>query len=159
MMGRAYCVKKMAGAILLPVGRLGPQGNMEEERMSHYYPELSSTNEVIQTELEQVIADQLSDLEDEPASYFDLTQSHVMIELKYLINTRARPSGIVNANKLMQLAKIGTGYKRDPIIVKAYGSGRWLVVDGNSTTINAVHSGWKQLPCAVTEGSPDGALA
>lgn len=136
-----------------------PNKLAEEELLNPYYPELNSANQVVKTTLEQTIMDQLSVLEDDPRFYFDLTQNHLMIAVKYLINTRARPNGIVNANKLMQLAKIGTGSKREPILVEAYDSSRWLVLDGNSTTINAVYSGWMHLPCAISESSSEGSLA
>lgn len=121
--------------------------------MNRTYPELNAVNQVTMKTLEQTIVDRLLVLQDDPRCYFNLDRKHVMIKVQHLINTRSRPTGIVNANKLMHLAKSGEGSKREPILVKSYDRVRWLVLDGNSTTINAVYSGWSHVPCAVTENT------
>lgn len=113
------------------------------------YPELNNETCVVTTTLDQSLEAQLSVLGDDPGSYFDLSVEHQMIDVANLIAIRARPNGIVNANKLMKLARIGEGSKRKPILVRPFDHNRWLVVDGNSTTINAIFSGWHYLPCTL----------
>lgn len=91
----------------------------------------------------------LQRLEDNPNLYFDLSQAHTLIPLPQLINTRAREKGIANANKLMQEAAKGTQAKRKPISVRSWDEKLWLVMDGNSTLVNARFSGWQAIPCAT----------
>ncbi|WP_426289731.1 hypothetical protein ACN9MC_35085 (plasmid) [Ensifer adhaerens] len=95
------------------------------------------------------IAASLAWLPDDPSLYFDLREAHLLIPLAHLVNTRARERGIVNANRHMLAAANGRQEKRKPLTVRALGDELWLVVDGNSTLLNARHSNWRAIPCSA----------
>ncbi|WP_224393565.1 hypothetical protein [Ensifer adhaerens] len=97
--------------------------------------------------LNEQIAAELTALPDDPALYFDLCGAHLLIPLDKLVNTRARDKGIVNANRHMQGGAKGNPKKRKPLTVRALDNALWLVVDGNSTLINARYSNWRAIPC------------
>jgi ppGpp synthetase/RelA/SpoT-type nucleotidyltranferase len=73
--------------------------------------------------------------------YFIRTPNSREFDLHSLVATRARDKGVSNANELMILASEGKTAKREPIKVRPLGS-QFVVVDGNSTFVNAVFSGW-----------------
>jgi hypothetical protein len=73
--------------------------------------------------------------------YFIRTPNSREFDLHSLVATRARDKGVSNANELMILASEGKTAKREPIKVRPLGS-LFVVVDGNSTFVNAVFSGW-----------------
>jgi len=82
-----------------------------------------------------------------PHRYFMIGPSTMTIGLDQLIASRARPTGIVNANCLMQQAYRGTIALRPPLRVMKLADELWVVADGNSTFVNALVSGWPDLPC------------
>ncbi|WDZ79406.1 hypothetical protein PWG15_28520 (plasmid) [Ensifer adhaerens] len=120
---------------------------MKTEEMSLKYPTLRPDGAVVEIELDQNIAFTLARLPDDPSLYFDLGQPHLLIPLKQLVNARARERGIVNANRHMLAAAKGNQEKRKPLTVQSLGNELWLVVDGNSTLLNARHSKWQAIPC------------
>lgn len=83
--------------------------------------------------------------------YFDLSRPHVLMPLKQLAGTRARPDGIISANKLMAQAAKGELSKRAPISIARRENDVWAVLDGNSTFVNASFSNWASIPCAIAE--------
>lgn len=87
-------------------------------------------------------------LPEDPSLYFDLREAHLLIPLVHLVNARARERGIVNANRHMLAAANGRQEKRKPLTVRALNNELWLVVDGNSTLLNARHSHWRAIPCS-----------
>jgi len=93
------------------------------------------------------IVSQLSALPYGHASYFDVRGEYKLLRMDRLVASRARPEGIVNANKFMAMAASGQIDKRAPISVRTVEGGLVAVVDGNSTFINAVFSGWPDIPC------------
>ncbi len=95
------------------------------------------------------IAASLARLPEDPSLYFDLREVHLLIPLVHLVNARARERGIVNANRHMLTAANGRQEKRKPLTVRALDNELWLVVDGNSTLLNARHSNWRVIPCTV----------
>ncbi|MBK5566961.1 hypothetical protein [Ensifer sp. SSB1] len=95
------------------------------------------------------IAALLTRLPDDPSLYFDLGEPHLLIPLEQLVNTRARDRGIVNANRHMLTAANGRQEKRKPLTVRPLGNELWLVVDGNSTLLNARYSNWRAIPCST----------
>ncbi|MEI3855979.1 MULTISPECIES: hypothetical protein [Ensifer] len=99
--------------------------------------------------MNQEIVAALARLPDDPALYFDLGEPHLLIPLEQLVNARARERGIVNANRHMVAAAKGNQEKRKPLTVRALGNELWLVVDGNSTLLNARHSNWRAIPCCT----------
>jgi len=66
-----------------------------------------------------------------------------------LVFSRARAEGIANANILMIEAAAGHRARRAPIRVRELGDERWHVIDGNSTAINALFSGWPDIPADI----------
>ncbi len=90
----------------------------------------------------------LARLPDDPSLYFDLGEPHVMIPLGQLVNARARDRGIINANRHMLAAAKGNE-KRKPLTVRPLENALWLVMDGNSTLLNARHSKWQTIPCRI----------
>lgn len=105
--------------------------------MSHEYLILEPDGELKSIALDQDFLSALAVLPEDPALYFDLDQPHQYIPLGSLVNVWAREKGIVNANLLMQEAANGNQEKRKPLTVRAMTDQLWLVVDGNSTLINA----------------------
>lgn len=81
--------------------------------------------------------------------YFKDLDSAVSIRADQLVASRARPDGLVNANELMRRAAAGEIERRAPITVRPLADARFLVVDGNSTFLNGLASGWPDLPCKV----------
>lgn len=81
--------------------------------------------------------------------YFELSGDFVLCPVQNLIATRARPEGIVNASKLMKQAACGQQPKRAPITVDKWRELNLIVLDGNSTFLNALYSGWADIPCTI----------
>jgi ParB-like chromosome segregation protein Spo0J len=88
-------------------------------------------------------------LAEDPWKYFDKVPGTIMVAVSKLDTTRARPSGIKNAEKYMKLAYDGKGGRREPITIRKIAGGRYSVVDGNSTTAIAKKHGWKKIPATL----------
>jgi hypothetical protein len=110
---------------------------------------LTADGSVEDHEIEAELAAVLKPLPYAPERYFIIGQTTTMVPLDRLVASRARPNGIRNANVLMLQAHQGTIPRRAPVTIKALPGNRWLVVDGNSTLINALASDWPDLPCDV----------
>ena len=82
--------------------------------------------------------------------YFDRTPESREFEMQLLVATRVREDGVLNANKLLTLAREKRTSKRAPIKVRAFGS-RFAIVDGNSTFVNAKFSGWSIILAELIE--------
>lgn len=93
------------------------------------------------------------ELPSQHEKYFIVGQDTKSVAISLLIFTRARPEGIVNANRLMREAAAGRVARRRPIIVHPRDDGRLQVIDGNSTAINALISGWKDIPADIQTAS------
>ena len=122
---------------------------MKTDEMSLKYFTLRPDGAVVEIELNQDIAATLARLPDDPSLYFDLGEPHLLIPLEQLVNARARERGIVNANRHMLTAAKGNQEKRKPLTVQSLDNALWLVVDGNSTLLNARHSKWRAIPCCT----------
>ncbi|MFZ4507900.1 MAG: hypothetical protein ACOYON_09420 [Fimbriimonas sp.] len=81
--------------------------------------------------------------------YFTRPVGSVELPLSVLVPTRARPEGIANAAERMDLAAIGQFTKRAPIQVADIGSGKYEIVDGNSTYAVAAERGWETIRCQI----------
>lgn len=90
---------------------------------------------------------------EDPWKYFNRVPGAFLVPLKDLETIRARPKGIANAEKYMQIAYEGKGKRRDPISVSKLEHGKWRVEDGNSTTNIARKHGWKYIPAVEVEAS------
>lgn len=88
-------------------------------------------------------------LPEDPWKYFKKIPGTIMVAVSKLDTTRARPKGIKNAEKYMQLAYDGEHDVRKPITVRKKDGGRYDVVDGNSTTAIAKKNGWKKIPATL----------
>lgn len=122
---------------------------MKVEEMSPMYLTLRPDGAVGEIELNPEIAAELVTLPDDPSLYFDLGEAHLLIPLERLVNARARERGIVNANRHMLAAAHGNQERRKPLTVRTLSNELWLVVDGNSTLLNARHSNWRAIPCST----------
>ncbi len=122
---------------------------MKAEEISLKYPTLQPDGAVVEIEFNQEIAATLVLLPDDPSLYFDLSEPRLLIPLEQLVNARARERGIVNANRHMVAAAKGNQEKRKPLTVQSLGNELWLVVDGNSTLLNARYSNWRSIPCCI----------
>jgi len=122
---------------------------MKAEEISLKYSALRPDGAVVAIEFNQDIAASLAWLPDGPSLYFDLSEPHLLVPLEHLVNARARERGIVNANRYMVAAAKGSLEKRKPLTVQSLGNELWLVVDGNSTLLNARHSKWRAIPCCM----------
>ncbi len=86
--------------------------------------------------------------------YFVLGSDHVLVPIGQLLLTRARQDGIGTARAVMAEAARGMHPKRQPIAVRRHARYRYLVLDGNSTTIVARCAGWVDLPCILEDPPP-----
>lgn len=90
-------------------------------------------------------------LREDPWAYFLKVPGAILVPVDKLETTRARPTGIENAEKYMYQAAYEGGKRRKPISVKKSEHGKWTVLDGNSTTAIAKKHGWKHLPAIETD--------
>lgn len=113
------------------------------------YNLLTEDGSVLSETFDSALCAELPSLPEDPWAYFEKPAGTRMVPTDRLINSRARPKGIRNANRLMQAAARGETARRAPISVAARPDGYWLVLDGNSTTLNALLSGWRAIPAIV----------
>lgn len=86
--------------------------------------------------------------------YFTSPPGAVDLPLESLSPTRARPEGIRNAARLMDLAALGSHPRRAPLSVRPRPGGGWDVLDGNSTFAIARERGWPTIRCLVATAPP-----
>ena len=89
----------------------------------------------------------LTKLPEDTWKYFEKVPDTILVDIDKLVPTRARPEGIIEANKRMQQLLS----RRKPLDLKDNGDGTYSILDGNSTYANALHSEWKELPGVVVE--------
>lgn len=119
------------------------------QAMSVTYKLLDEDGSIAEATLEREFVQELVFLPDNPTDFFRLEGDVIFLELAALVNSRARPQGILNANGYMRQAANGDMEKRQPISVSPLSENLWQVVDGNSTVLNALLSGWSKVPCIV----------
>lgn len=101
---------------------------------------------LVQINLDDEQFQPLAKLPDDLEKYFLVSDTALLVGIPTLLPTRARPKGVKNANALMRDALNGKVPRRKPIeISRDVISGRRLVLDGNSTLLNALHSGWPKV--------------
>ncbi|WP_286964604.1 hypothetical protein [Methylobacterium sp.] len=103
-----------------------------------------------QLALDEAVLAELSSLPERHADYFDLSGAHVVVPVALIVASRARLSGIISANSLMQKAADGVQSVRKPITLAKLPNNEYLVLDGNSTFVNGVLSGWSSIPCEIS---------
>ena len=86
-----------------------------------------------------------------PERYFELNVPSAPIRLENLVLSRVRPRGVANAANLMRASFEGKHPKRRPVSVRQLRHPLFLVVDGNSTVINARSSHWPDIPCQLID--------
>jgi hypothetical protein len=96
------------------------------------------------------VVNALSSLVECPDAYFRRTASSALVPVELLVASRIRNEGVINANRLMLLAAKGAVSKRSPVRIRRVHS-RFLVLDGNSTFINAKFSNWQTLLCEIVQ--------
>jgi hypothetical protein len=109
---------------------------------------LANSRDITAVRIPREIADALISLPEGSDSYFARTPTCQLVSVAELVASRVRPEGVVSANKLMALAARNMIEKRQPLKVRRFGS-KFLVVDGNSTFVNAKFSGWNWILCEV----------
>lgn len=119
--------------------------------MQIIYKIIDEDGVVSSVELDELTAAKLNVLPDRPLDYFQIDDATFFLEVHLLVNSRAREKGIINANDFMGQAAMGFKEKRKPIKVERSAKGHWMVVDGNSTVINAIASGWSAIPCCMAQ--------
>jgi len=97
------------------------------------------------------IREKLTPLPYDHGRYFKAVKGLVLVQVGLLTPSRLRPGGILRANELMIKAYHGEWTKRDPIVVTKAVGGTFLIKDGNSTYMNAVFSGWKDIPAVYAK--------
>jgi len=99
----------------------------------------------------KVYRQQLSKMEDggklpeKMENYFIKTRKTKLLKMSDLLPNRARPEGIVNAEKYMRLAAEGKKEKRKPITVYHSARNYYRIYDGNSTYAVAKQNGWENI--------------
>jgi len=112
------------------------------------YP-IFQDNAVVSVELPAHIEERLAALPYRHDAYFLTSDATVCLNLGELVFSRAREKGILNASTLMMDAFSGKGAKRAPISVSATEGGGFVVIDGNSTALNALFSRWTDIPAII----------
>lgn len=101
-------------------------------------------------ELKQYLFQTLDDdnkLPNGHARYFTSPHGVFLVPIAHLVLGRVRDGAVERANALMRQAYDGQIAARPPVDVRRLADQRWLVVDGNSTCMNAIISGWPDIPC------------
>jgi len=124
---------------------------MKADIVSRTYLALEANRAGGKMELNQEIAAALASLPDDPSLYFDHGEAHLLFPLEQLVNVRVLERGIISANRYMLASARGKQEKRKPLTVHALGSRLSLVVDGNSTLLNARHSNWRAVPSTTVD--------
>jgi hypothetical protein len=118
------------------------------------FPILTVDGEVNYYQLDQNLANSLVPLPYQHDRYFVIGPATIFLPTAALIFTRVRPTGVLNANTLMLEAAAGKREARKPISVRAFGNGKWQIVDGNSTAVNGLTSGWSDIPAEISVEKP-----
>lgn len=115
------------------------------------FPILTSDGEVKYHLFDQNFLTSFKPLPPQHNRYFVVGPATRYLPVSSLVFSRARPEGIANANVLMREAAAGRLDRRVPVSVRRLDNERWHVMDGNSTAINALLSGWEDIPADVEE--------
>lgn len=110
----------------------------------------SVSGQITEVQIAPEVVEAARALPHSPERYFEMRNS-ISLPVPQLVLSRSRPEGIANALKLMLAAYNGLQPRRAPIDVRRLDNERYLVLDGNSTAIVAVASGWPAIPCLVIE--------
>jgi hypothetical protein len=111
---------------------------------------LSEFGVIEETEIHENVTQALLRLPDQPHAYFERTPNSQLIPIDLLVASHVRSDGVLNANKLMKLAGQNAVAKRQPLTVRRFGD-RYLVLDGNSTFVNAKYSDWTHVVCEIQQ--------
>jgi hypothetical protein len=113
------------------------------------FPIMTADGEVKYNCLSREILESIETLPLQHDRYFVIGPTAIYPQISQLVFRRARPEGVANANALMREAAAGQVDRRAPIRVRSLKDGRWLVIDGNSTGINALFSDWPDIPAEI----------
>jgi hypothetical protein len=113
------------------------------------FPILGADGEVKYNRMDPVLLESLKLLPLQHDRYFVVSPTTLLLPVSMLVFSRARPEGVANANILMREAAAGHHSRRAPIRVRELDDGRWHVIDGNSTALNALFSDWPDIPADV----------
>lgn len=115
------------------------------------FPILTAEGAVNYNLIDLALFESLEPLPLQHDRYFVVGATTIYLPVSMLVFSRARLEGIANANILMREAAAGQRSRRVPILVRELGDGRWYVVDGNSTAMNALFSGWPDIPADIDQ--------
>ena len=113
------------------------------------FPILTADGKIKYDRIDPTLLESLRPLPLQHDRYFVIGTATICVSVSKLVLGHARPEGIANANILMREAAAGQRSRRVPIRVRELGDGRWYVVDGNSTAMNALFSGWPNIPADI----------
>jgi hypothetical protein len=115
------------------------------------FPIMTPGGEVKYHPLSHEVLESIETLPLQHDRYFVIGPAAIFPQISQLVFSRARPDGVANANTLMREAAAGHRDRRAPIRVRSLKDGRWLVIDGNSTAINALFSDWPDIPAEIEQ--------
>jgi hypothetical protein len=115
------------------------------------FPILTSEREVKYHRIDPAVLKSFKPLPLQHHQYFVIGPTAKYVLVSRLVFSRARPEGIANANALMREAAAGRCSRRAPISVRELDDGRLCVTDGNSTAMNALLSGWPDIPADIDQ--------
>jgi len=111
---------------------------------------LQESGEILKVDIAAHIVDLAKSLNYAPEKYFIIDSWTIFVPLATLVQTRMRQEGVVNAATLMKQALEGIRAPREPLAVKNWKDGWYLVIDGNSTATIAKAAGWPDVPCRIS---------
>ena len=117
--------------------------------MSLGMPVTDGRGETVQVPLPDAVVAAATCLVDAPRRYFEVAPDTVFIPVSSLVLSHVRQSGIDSALKKMAAAYHGSHDPRPPISVRVMEDGKFLVLDGNSTSAVAIAAGWSDIPCVI----------
>jgi hypothetical protein len=113
------------------------------------FPILTSAGEVVYDRINPSLLASFKPLPIQHEKYFIVDSTTKYLPVSALVFSRARSEGIAKANVLMRESSEGRCTRRGPITVRALDRTRFHVIDGNSTAMNALLSGWPDIPADI----------
>ena len=106
------------------------------------FDEISGTLEMVT--LQHDVLEGLVKLPEAPERYFLSTPNALLLPVSSLMLSHLRVAGIRSANNLMLGAYEGKNERRLPVTLKKI-ENNYLVIDGNSTVVNAIYCQWEMI--------------
>ena len=117
--------------------------------MAPLMPVMDAADRVVQVPVPPYVVAAASRLIYAPSRYFEAVPASTTIPIRTLSSVMSDPQASTVPLEKMAAAYEGSHPPRPPITVKAMESGKFLVLDGNSTAAVAIGAGWPSFPCIV----------